>query len=96
MTTMKLTKFWVVRNPTEHSTIDDILFETTPIKYFQYCLGATAGENLDRISQIEQENHVFFAAEDKDAAEREAHSRMRIREGILQALKQSAEIQAHK
>jgi hypothetical protein len=36
----KLTKFWVVRDPSPVSEINDILFESDPVKYAAYCVGA--------------------------------------------------------
>jgi hypothetical protein len=81
---MLMETFWVVVNPKEHSTMQDICFETTPLKYFQYCLGGTSGENPHRIEKIEQECHAFHTSE--RTAKADAEGRMRIRETILKSI----------
>ncbi len=81
---MLMEKFWVVKNPTEHSVMEDICFETTPVGYFQYCLGGTTGENPDRISKIEQECHQIHSSE--RTAKCEAEGRLRIRDTIMKSL----------
>ncbi len=77
---MRIGNFWVVVNPSEHSVKEDICFQATPLQYFQYCLGATSGENQERLAKIRDENHMFFA--DERAARTEAEGRIRIRETI--------------
>jgi hypothetical protein len=81
---MLLDTFWVVVNPTQHSTLQDICFETTPVKYFQYCLGGTSGENPNRVATIEQENHKVHSSE--RTAKCDAEGRLRIRDAIVKSL----------
>jgi hypothetical protein len=57
---MLITKFWVVKNPTDSSELEDICWETTPFEFVKYILGA---QTLGEAAFLEQENFTFHTAE---------------------------------
>ena len=50
---MKLSKFWVVRDPSPESELEDILFETETNRFASYVIGT----GLDH---FRSENHTIY------------------------------------
>lgn len=81
---MLMEKFWVVKNPTEHSTVQDICWETTPNEFAKYVAGVNFLGNDLKYEAFEQECHAFHTSE--RTAKADAEGRMRIRDTILKTL----------
>lgn len=64
---MKLTKFWVVRDPSPVSELEDILFETDPVEYVAYGIGTG-------LSQVKRENTTIYT--EKAEALKDATARL--------------------
>jgi hypothetical protein len=65
---MKLSKFWVVRDPTPNSELEDILFETETNRFASYVIGT----GLD---QFKHENHTLYT--EAGEAKRDAQARLK-------------------
>jgi len=73
-------KFWVVKNPTEHSEMVDVCWETDVNTFARYVLGTG-------LSKFEEECHQVHTSE--RTARTEAQFRLNVRDGILKTLAQS-------
>lgn len=62
---MKLTKFWVVRDPYAVSELSDIFWESDPNSFARYCLG------MD-LMRFEEENHTFHTSFEEALLDAEA------------------------
>jgi hypothetical protein len=74
-------KFWVVKNPTEHSEMVDVCWETDVNTFARYVLGTGDA------ARFEQECHQVHTSE--RTARSEAQLRLNLRDGILKTLAQS-------
>jgi hypothetical protein len=80
-------KFWVVKNPTEHSEMADVCWETDVNTFARYVLGTQVVDGGAPSSKFEQECHQVHTSE--RTARTEAQFRLNIRDGILKTLAQS-------
>jgi hypothetical protein len=77
-------KFWVVKNPTEHSEMADVCWETDVNTFARYVLGTSGGNGP---SKFEEECHQIHTSE--LSARAEARVRLNLRDGILKTLARS-------
>jgi len=70
MSTGRIEKFWVVRNPSEVSTLDDIVFETTIESLILQAKGGLSVEERPRM-------HL-----DRQSAEADAFARIAVRRAL--------------
>lgn len=74
---MKITKIWIVRNPSHLSLKDDIFWESTVDKFASYCCGAG-------VQQFESEQHSVYTS--KEEATIDAEMRLRVRDSVVEII----------
>lgn len=79
---MLMEKFWVVKNPTEHTTKSECCFEADMAFFVNYVFG-TGKE------RFEQENHVLHTSELTASAD--ADFRLKIRDDLVKILNANKE-----
>ena len=67
---MKIDRLWVVTDPTPNSVIEDILFDTSPVRFPYYVIGTGA-------DRWRAENTTLYTEEAEARADAEARLRNR-------------------